>query len=105
MNSAFQIRQYRWRSNPPPTLTGAAIDELVRENKLLKGKVQRLESDLRDAQTTIRELKGTARTLTQRIHAPNIADEVLKTDRSVKFHTGFVSLAMFQTALTFLLSV
>lgn len=92
-------------SSTNTTLTGAAIDELVRENKLLKGKVQSLESDLRDAQIIIRELKGRARTLTQRIHAPNIADEVLRTDRSVKFYTGFVSLAMFQAALTFLLSV
>lgn len=84
------------------TLTGASNDELVRKSKLLKDKVQNLESDLRDAQ---RKVKGRARSLTQIILSPNIADDVLRADRSVKFCTVLVSLAMFQATWTFFLSM
>lgn len=67
------MMQMEVESSTNATLMGAAIDELVRENKLLEGKVHSLESELRHAQSTIKELKGTATTLTQRICSPNNA--------------------------------
>ncbi|KAG0429296.1 hypothetical protein HPB47_023770 [Ixodes persulcatus] len=79
------------------------IDALIIENARLKQELNKAQDDLKLAQSEIRSLKAT--NTRAEYWSQRTSEEVLKSDRSLKFHTGIVSVALFNTLLRFILSV
>lgn len=84
-------------------LTGIGIDAILEQNQQPRSKISELEPKLKTTAVTMEELKA-AKGALQQGHT-DVCREVLKTDICVKFRTGIVSVAMFHTILSFILSV